>query len=126
MRSSKLKQRRIQLKLLREPCAKCGYANPTVARYCRECGTELIAFCAECGYANSTVASYCRECGTELIGFRKVRPSQPTEPTQGKPEAGTKLTLSIETREPTSANEIMHRARIRMERIMEEADHQVS
>ena len=102
MRSSKLKQRRIQLKLLREPCVKCGYANSTVARYCRECGTELI-------------------------GFRKVRASQPTEPTQGKPEAGTeKLTLSIDTREPTSANEIMHRARISMERIIEEADHLVS
>lgn len=22
-------------------CPECGYANPTVARYCRECGTEL-------------------------------------------------------------------------------------
>lgn len=35
----------ILLKTTREAqqkrCPECGHANPTVARYCRECGTEL-------------------------------------------------------------------------------------
>jgi len=35
----------ILLKTTREqqtkPCPECGHVNPAVARYCRECGTEL-------------------------------------------------------------------------------------
>lgn len=53
-------------------CKTCGCELPEEAKFCRECGSEVIVeenvnktkFCANCGSEISNVAKFCSECGS--------------------------------------------------------------
>ena len=53
-------------------CKTCGCELPEEAKFCRECGSEVIVeenvsrtkFCANCGSEISDVAKFCSACGS--------------------------------------------------------------
>lgn len=47
-------------------CTKCGRANPSVAKFCGECGARLISGCPKCGAENPPANKFCGECGATL------------------------------------------------------------
>lgn len=47
-------------------CPSCGHGNPSDARFCDRCGSELGAVCDSCGTRNSPGARFCRRCGARL------------------------------------------------------------
>ena len=47
-------------------CVRCQHQNPTDARFCEQCGTQLPNLCGTCGAAVSPTANFCRACGTQL------------------------------------------------------------
>lgn len=49
-----------------QACPNCGARTETGARYCGDCGTELVAECPSCGARVSSDNSYCPDCGTGL------------------------------------------------------------
>lgn len=54
-------------------CPACGHENPDAARYCMDCGTQLvktgpsITFCPACGQESPEGARYCIHCGKMLV-----------------------------------------------------------
>ncbi|MHA2166042.1 MAG: double zinc ribbon domain-containing protein [Candidatus Hodarchaeales archaeon] len=66
-------------------CNKCGADNPPEARFCFECGKDIISksslspskeegvlHCSKCGVSNPRKMSFCFECGTPLTQVQKV------------------------------------------------------
>ena len=49
-------------------CASCGFENPTLAKFCEECGGMLARACPACGHEVNASAKFCRECGAPLSG----------------------------------------------------------
>jgi hypothetical protein len=50
-------------------CHNCGVENKEGAKYCTECGTDLVkrtVRCPRCGTENRHDAKYCNECGRSL------------------------------------------------------------
>jgi predicted amidophosphoribosyltransferase len=58
-------------------CESCGFANPTIARFCLSCGSPLdekpplqegpeSVICPDCGFENSEDARFCMVCGAKL------------------------------------------------------------
>ncbi|MDO9044257.1 MAG: zinc ribbon domain-containing protein [Methanobacteriaceae archaeon] len=49
-------------------CSKCGTNNKTNAKFCINCGNDLIKrkICANCGVENPDDARFCQECGKHL------------------------------------------------------------
>lgn len=51
-------------------CPKCNAANPPNARFCLQCGTNLMpengATCSKCNKVNPAGAKFCVDCGTPL------------------------------------------------------------
>src|SRR3989442_13894929 len=50
-------------------CASCGFENPTLAKFCEECGGMLARACPACGHEVSASAKFCSECGAPLSGL---------------------------------------------------------
>jgi class 3 adenylate cyclase/tRNA A-37 threonylcarbamoyl transferase component Bud32 len=51
----------------REPCPRCGGANPATAKFCGHCGAKVSEIvCAECGTRNDRGQRFCHECGALL------------------------------------------------------------
>ncbi len=48
-------------------CPSCEGENPSDARFCENCGTELEGVCPNCGAIVGSGKRYCRRCGTELL-----------------------------------------------------------
>ena len=57
-------------------CKICGCELPKDAKFCRECGSEVIQeetvaetkFCANCGFEMPRSTKFCPECGTPTPG----------------------------------------------------------
>jgi class 3 adenylate cyclase/tetratricopeptide (TPR) repeat protein len=47
-------------------CPKCQTENPSVRKFCRKCGTNLLLACPQCGFENLPDDLFCGECGQEL------------------------------------------------------------
>lgn len=52
-------------------CPKCGFQNPSTAKFCSNCGATLQAAaagltCPKCGTANPAGAKFCINCGSPL------------------------------------------------------------
>ena len=47
-------------------CSNCQHQNPTVAKFCMECGTKLEHKCAKCQTIYPEGAKFCMECGNSL------------------------------------------------------------
>ena len=57
-----------------KPCPNCDKMQNAVAKFCRECGTEIspkekitIAYCEECKTEYEESSKYCQEDGNELV-----------------------------------------------------------
>ena len=52
-------------------CSKCGHENPEGAKFCLECGSEIVSGikCPKCGHMNPDGAKFCLECGSKLGGM---------------------------------------------------------
>jgi tetratricopeptide (TPR) repeat protein/archaellum biogenesis ATPase FlaH len=61
-------------------CSNCQYENPEDAKFCEQCGAQLVHKCPGCGAEVSPTARFCKECGHSL-----VEPT-PTPPTRPSPE----------------------------------------
>ena len=66
-------------------CNNCGADNPPEARFCFECGKEILGksalssskeedviHCSKCGVSNPPNMNYCFECGTPLEKVQKI------------------------------------------------------
>ena len=53
-----------ELQLMR--CPQCQQDNPTVAKFCSECGTRFALSCTKCGTELPAGAKFCLECGQEV------------------------------------------------------------
>ena len=49
-------------------CPSCGAANPSLRRFCGQCGTTLDLACVGCGFVNDPADRYCGGCGRGLGG----------------------------------------------------------
>jgi len=48
-------------------CQHCNAQNKDNAKYCKNCGLELVPnACFQCGHSNSIEASFCGQCGSGL------------------------------------------------------------
>ena len=47
-------------------CSNCGTANQPGAKFCLECGAELLEGCANCGAQLPPGAKFCSACGTRV------------------------------------------------------------
>lgn len=51
-------------------CGNCGKENKDGAKFCRYCGTPLVAksirFCTECGHKIRPGGKFCPACGTKV------------------------------------------------------------
>lgn len=73
-------------------CKKCGHKNKQGAKFCEECGANLVGgICPDCGHKNRTDAQFCEECGTNIKGV--VKKSKLPKATSKKP--GLPLALRI-------------------------------
>jgi tetratricopeptide (TPR) repeat protein len=48
-------------------CPNCQYENPEDAKFCEQCGTQLLYKCPGCGAKVSPTARFCKECGHSLV-----------------------------------------------------------
>ena len=44
----------------------CGNKNPMNAKFCSNCGSELVIVCPNCKTTMNPKSKYCNECGTKL------------------------------------------------------------
>lgn len=54
-------------------CPRCNTPNPTIAKFCFQCGAQLKSndapvVCPKCHTQNTGNSSYCRTCGNKLVG----------------------------------------------------------
>ena len=59
-------------------CSKCGTANPLMARYSYQCGTQLKApqepiVCPKCNTVNVSSANFCKRCGSKLLKAQSTK-----------------------------------------------------
>ena len=67
-------------------CSKCGSENREGRKFCRSCGTPLVAVCPKCDAAVEQDEKFCGECGTALITPTRTHSSKPAEGNQPLPE----------------------------------------
>ena len=67
-------------------CSKCGSENRQGRKFCRSCGTLLVAVCPKCDAAVERDEKFCGECGTALITPTRTHSSKPAEANQPLPE----------------------------------------
>jgi tetratricopeptide (TPR) repeat protein/archaellum biogenesis ATPase FlaH len=63
-------------------CPDCQYENPEDAKFCEQCGGQLLHKCPGCGAEVNPTAKFCKECGHSLAesATTPLPPSSP-EPT---------------------------------------------
>ena len=44
-------------------CPSCGHENPSLARFCLQCGSRLALVCTQCGTELPANARFCLACG---------------------------------------------------------------
>ena len=61
-------------------CPQCQQKNSVRARFCGECGTQLVRVCPACGHAESPHTRFCSACGTLLMRSSPATSSPPSMP----------------------------------------------
>nr|MBA2373013.1 zinc ribbon domain-containing protein [Chloroflexota bacterium] len=56
-------------------CSKCGTANETGRKFCKECAGPLAIGCPICGSANPADAKFCGECAAPLAAGAGPHPA---------------------------------------------------
>src|SRR5438093_8366471 len=51
-------------------CLRCGFDSDLPAKFCAECGTQILKFCATCSHGNPIEAHFCADCGTQFVESR--------------------------------------------------------
>ncbi len=54
-------------------CSQCQHENSASARFCEECGAELVRVCPGCGQVVSPQARFCSACGQQLAASPPAR-----------------------------------------------------
>ncbi len=103
-------------------CSRCGTENDAGAKFCRECGTGLLAGCPTCGNTNLAGARFCPQCGTPVGSSEtEVRTAdRPTVQAVAAPVAERRLvsilfadlvgsTARAEGRDPEETRELLTR-----------------
>ena len=47
-------------------CPKCSASNADPRKFCRECGSLIVAYCPRCGFSNTPNDKFCGGCGIHL------------------------------------------------------------
>jgi len=59
-------------------CPQCQTGNPEDAKFCEQCGTQLLCKCPGCGAEVSQTARFCKECGHSLAEPATATPPLPS------------------------------------------------
>jgi tetratricopeptide (TPR) repeat protein len=62
-------------------CPNCQYENPDEAKFCEQCGAQLLHKCPGCGAEVSPTARFCKECGHSLFEPITIPLAPSPEPT---------------------------------------------
>ena len=65
-------------------CPKCQFDNREGAKFCKNCGTELLLTCPQCNTSHTPGSSFCDECG-----FNLLRPAKAPAVNYSEPESYT-------------------------------------
>jgi class 3 adenylate cyclase/tetratricopeptide (TPR) repeat protein len=57
-------------------CPRCQFENRDEARFCLECGAELLLACPQCGRALPARAKFCDECGCDVAHLPRPVPEE--------------------------------------------------
>ncbi|WP_322962607.1 SPFH domain-containing protein [Mycoplasmopsis cynos] len=52
--------------ILRIECSNCSSKNKLNAKFCHECGTNLLKACEKCNFSLNTKSKFCPECGEKV------------------------------------------------------------
>ena len=50
-------------------CPTCSYKNAQDAKFCENCGAQLVRLCTSCRTENTPRAKFCKNCGENLEGI---------------------------------------------------------
>jgi len=59
-------------------CPNCQYENPEDAKFCEQCGAQLLYKCPGCGAEVNPTARFCKECGHSLVEPTTTLPTPPS------------------------------------------------
>ena len=68
-------------------CWKCGADNREGARFCEECGANLLRKCPSCGVEYRPYAKFCDSCGAVLGGIASPADTKPKQPPRTERDA---------------------------------------
>ena len=79
-------------------CLHCQHDNPVGARFCEQCGRQLLYLCQACGAELSATARFCRACGTPVPSSggatnNAIRASPP--PSGSTPQGAERRQLTV-------------------------------
>src|SRR5712691_7554004 len=72
-------------------CPQCHRPTPADAKFCPECGVNLITACPACGVENAPGSKFCKECGQPL---GRLAPSPPVSTPSPTPQSYTPAYLA--------------------------------
>jgi tetratricopeptide (TPR) repeat protein len=59
-------------------CPKCNTENSDTAKFCEQCGAQLLYKCPGCGAEVNPTARFCKECGHSLVEPTTTLPTPPS------------------------------------------------
>ena len=54
-------------------CKECKFKNPANAKFCEECGFQLLIECFECNQVNPTSKKFCPQCGANTEIYEALK-----------------------------------------------------
>jgi class 3 adenylate cyclase/tetratricopeptide (TPR) repeat protein len=95
-------------------CPKCQFENRENAKFCKECGADLIVPCSQCGTVYELGSKFCDECGYKLS--QEIEAADPEFSSEGERKHVTVLfsdlsdyTAIAEKLDPEEVKEITSR-----------------
>jgi class 3 adenylate cyclase/tetratricopeptide (TPR) repeat protein len=61
-------------------CRACGAEVAASAKFCTECGAEVLSLCPSCGVPHPREQKFCGECGAQLTGATSDQAPADTDP----------------------------------------------
>jgi class 3 adenylate cyclase len=78
-------------------CPSCQTENPEASKFCRECGSRLVAVCTSCGTSLAPGSKFCSECGSQVgaADDEPTRSATASGPTAVGPQSAERRLVSV-------------------------------